>query len=328
MLQSQNLFCTGQDNKRSGKIKTDAALQQQTRGYGKMKPKGIAISIDALLAMILTIAFIGFIGIGLQQESETTEIRATTNLSQATDDAFTALDKSGFLAYQLVDRYSEPITLEQRRMIANAIDTNAKKMLPENIGMKVKISEYVPPSNLTACKSATDSTKFDTCFPAIARTSFESDVEEIPTDKEVTHGRKIQILKQSISAAGPTRECEIVDLDLKEEKNEQKTAMLEEVPPIDRLLLTEVIVEPSNYIACHEASDAPLVNREPTVTAKMRDLARQPVAIMLAMDESGSMAEYDMKQTSLTPTGSFNAGKCGAEPGDPTCTATTSNCPT
>jgi hypothetical protein len=354
MLQSQNSFCTGQGNKRSNGMKTSPAAKQHAKLWTKMTAKGIAISIDALLAMILTIAFIGFIGIGLQQEEATTTTQATTNLSQATDDAFTALDKSGFLAYQLVDRYSEPITAGQREMIANAIDTNAKKMLPENIGMKVKIKEYVPPSDqatLNICKSTTDLTKFDKCFPQGTRFPknpsdlFESNVEEIPTNKEVTHGRTIQILRQSIAAAGPTGECEVINL--KEEKNKQKTAMLDELPAIDRLLLTEVIVDPSNYIACHE-SPAPLNNREPTVTAKMRDLARQPVAIMLAMDESGSMAEYDMANcfpaSSCTapactciqgncPIGtcqkkqkSFNDGKCGAEPGD-TCTGKGGNCP-
>ncbi len=331
MLQSQNSFCTRQgDNKRSHKIKTHAASRLHTKLYWKMAPKGIAISIDALLAMILTIAFIGFIGLGLQQETETTDIKATTNLSQATDDAFTALDKSGFLASQLVDRYSEPITAGQRTNIANAIDTNAKKMLPRNIGMKVKISEYAPPVPLDPCRDAiktNDPDAFDICFPEAARHSSESDDEEIPADKEITHGRKIQILRQSIAAAGPTGECEVVNLNLEEKSKEKQTAFLEELPSIDRLLLTEVVVDPSNYpsnyIACHE-SPAPLANREPTVTAKMRDLARQPVAIMLAMDESGSMGTYDMSQK--TTNGSFDTGKCGTEPGAD-CEGTSGNCP-
>ena len=229
MLQSQNSFCTGQDNnKRSGEIKTHAASQRHTKLYGKMVPRGIAISIDALLAMILTIAFIGFIGVGLQQEGQTTEIKTTTNLSQATDDAFTALDKSGFLAYQLVDRYSEPITLDQQLRIANAIGTNAKKMLPDDLGLKVKISEYAPPVPLDPCRDAIKTNNpnaFNICFPAAARRSFASDVEEIPADKEITHGRKIQILRQSIAAAGPAGKCQVINY-LEEKNKEKETALL------------------------------------------------------------------------------------------------------
>ncbi len=275
---------------------------------------GFAISIDALLAMILTIALLGFVGIGLQEEESLTTV-ASAQISQTADDAFTALDNSGFLVQELVDRFS----VFRQESAAN-IYSEAKKMLPANAGLRVEVTEYIPTPNLPACRSAED---FDTCFPVGQRNTFEAG-EEIPANKEVVHGRKMQIMRRPVADKTGEDECALADpdIELKKEENFAEVVIASLNDEIEKNLETEIDVDPDDYIECDDGA-APLTAHEKAkVTVKLRDSSRKPVAIMLAMDESGSMAEYDILEQEET--GSFNDGTCGGG----ACYARTDNCPT
>lgn len=295
------------------------------------RKRGIAISIDALLAMILTIAFIGFIGLGLQQEEATTTTQAATNLSQTTNDAFAALDKSGVLANKLVDT-PDPITTGT----ANSVYNEAIPLLPANTGLKVKINEYVPTdlAPTATCKTIyKDPTKsaqekFDACFST--PTKIESDIKPIPTDKEVIHGRTIQITRQLLSgvdnkctklpqlpeagteAKNSEKTTALLQAETTKQQTEQKEAKNNEKQTAllageNEVLSTEIVVtntsnNPITQLECDQTA---------RVTAKIRSVRRDPVAIMLAVDESESMGIYDMLQQQKT--GTLNKGTCSGK---------------
>ncbi len=273
--------------------------------------KGFAISVDALLAMLLTIAFLGFIGMGIQEE-ELAVTEATISIKQTVDDVFNALDNSGLLAKKLANA-------ELRMdLITNPSDpTNpgiydaAKKLLSEEQSLKIVVNEYRAVDNLGPCRSEYDDylsgsstldEVFDACFSTPYATMEHSE-STLPLDEAVIHGRKLAIMRQPVSEKTGENRCILTsDAELKQEAKEKYIKALF-AEPLGADVETEVIVVPSDEISCDE---------EVTVVLKARNATRGPIAIMLAVDESGSMETLDM--LSQESTGSFNAGTCENEP--------------
>ena len=269
--------------------------------------------MDALLAMILTVAFFGVIGISMQ-EMEKPGTRTTIQIKQMADDIFTALDNSGLLAKRLADAELNELALTNPRepVLLPGIYDEARKMLPKNAELKVVINEYSPPSNLDACRAAYASyratpgssieTVFTACFGSAPRATAEYPAVPLP-EKEVAHGRKVLMMRQPVSDKIQQQKCLLPSEIGLEEKKAGPIAALEGALEADIKTWVDVrdpVTQDSlTEISCDQPAEMLL---------KARNMTRDPIAIMLATDKSGSMATYDM--LSKTATGSFNEGSC------------------
>jgi len=275
----------------------------------KSNKHGFAISIDALFATILTLGVLTFIGLGAVTE-ETAISEQTINIRQAADDAFTALNNSGILATYLADSELTPTTLANLSDPENpGIYYEAKRLLPQNLGLKVAISEYRAVDDLDiACRTTK---KFEDCF-GTAPFATQQFSESRLLDKEVIHGKKIVIMKETgqgeeIPEVGRTCVPEQL-LELEEEKSAVNAMLQSE--PLELSLETGIEVrDPDTGTALTSVSCSSTAAAE--IIAKARSTTRDPVAIILAMDRSGSMRTYDILTQEIS--GVLNYGECGEE---------------
>ena len=250
------------------------------------KQQGFALSIDALLATVLTITVLTFVGFGMQSSEESitpSEIR----IRQSVDDTFTVLDNSGFLVNALVDATeANP---------AGTIFKKAKTLLSESIGLGIEVTEYEP----TGTGQCDD---FDNCF-GLPEEVFTANIP-IPSDREIMHGRKTLITK-SLGADVGENECQIIETGFLKEK-EKITAMFEEE---EKAVSTQAIVTNDSMNLISEL----LCDESAVVTLKMKDNSRDPIAVVMAMDKSESMEEYDMSQGNVleNPPAIDGNGTCG-----------------
>jgi len=152
-----------------------------------IQDKGMAISIDALLAILLFIGMIAFLSIEPISEDEMTQPMIA--ISQIADDAIAAMDNTGFMMQSIEDGDSA------------AIETKLQNLLPGTVEFRLKMLQYT--SNLddptSVCKSTQD---FEDCFPSVYPGSDENPKlffeigRSIPEDKEIFHGKKIFIKKE------------------------------------------------------------------------------------------------------------------------------------
>ncbi len=270
--------------------------------------KGFAIAVDALLATVLTITVLTVIGFGMQSNEDiitSSEIR----IKQTVDDTFTALNNSGTIAKYLADPQLTQTSIFNPDDPENpGIYTEAQQLLPKNIGLKVKVSEYLAAegTDLDTCKATKN---FSDCFGVPTGTPFEEvewPLESLPNN-EIVHGRKIAITKEiSTGETAEGKECVPVEnLELKESIKEKVNAVfLEGETGIETWIeITDTDDTPIDELSCDQIAK---------VTIRARNQARDPVAIVLAMDESGSMSTYDALTQEAT--GTFNAGTCNDEP--------------
>jgi len=253
---------------------------------GFTKQQGFALSIDALLATVLTLSVLTFVGFGMQSSEESitpSEIR----IRQSVDDTFTVLDNSGFLVYALVDATeTDP---------AVAIFEKAKTLLSKNIGLGIEVTEYEPKDD-EACDNFAD------CFGP-PKTPFTKNIPILP-GREIMHGRKILIAK-SLGADVAGKKCKIIEIELSKEK-EKITAMFEEEEE-GKAVLTQAIVtneemNPISELSCDDSA---------IVTLKMKDNSRDPIAVVMAMDRSESMEEFGIITNESSR--KFNEGTCQNE---------------
>jgi Mg-chelatase subunit ChlD len=279
----------------------------------KVKIKGFAISIDALFATLLVIGALALIGI----ETQTTDIRVVStslNIKQVADDAFASLDNSGTLEKYLANPQLSPLTLlNPPNPGSPGIYYEALRLLPENSGLKIVITEYLAADDLTQCKLTGS---FDDCFGApIAAESFPTGA--VP-DKRTISGRRILVTKESPlgqDVAGG-RECVPGQLIANAaEKEEFEKWMLQAAPALDIetwIGITDKggsVLNQTNPLVCYENGSQ--ANETAKVTIKARNSSRDPVAIAMALDRSGSMDTYDV--ITQQATGTFQGGVCENE---------------
>lgn len=276
----------------------------------KISANGFAISVDALLAILLTFSVLVFVGFEVRQPQSSLDY-SKVSLKQSADDAFTALDNTGITVKMLIDQECG----SPGDSPAECIKDEAEKLMPENTELHVKVTEYSPASDLTACR-ATKS--FGDCFDI--GSTVESG-EAIPTDKEVMHGRKLEMMK---NLGGTTSNvCKVIS-SLSEKKEEKPKAAFQDEEKIItmEIMVTDDSMNSLESLECCENPASPTAAEKAVVTMKLRDSSRDPIAIMLAMDRSLSMNTYDT--LAQGETGSFNAGTCT---GGAVCSTTTPNCP-
>ncbi len=140
----------------------------------------MAMSIDALLAIVLFLAMIAFLSLEPVSEMPTTQPRIALN--QLVDDAVAAMDSTGFIMQSIESGDAGPI------------ETRLQGLLAENIGFRLEMLQYESTLDEPGSQCRTNK-DFETCFPNLP-TEFFTVGEEIPADKEVFHGRKIFIKKE------------------------------------------------------------------------------------------------------------------------------------
>jgi len=140
----------------------------------------MAISIDALLAILLFIALIAFISIDPISEVSLTQPKVLAN--QLVDDAIATMDNTGFIMEAVES--GNP----------NQIETKLTELLPNTVDYKLVMLQYQ--SNLdiedSPCRTNKD---FANCFPEYP-TEFLTLGSEIPTNRTIFHSRKIFIKKE------------------------------------------------------------------------------------------------------------------------------------
>ncbi len=289
-------------------------------GIGK---RGFAVSVDALLATMLTIGVLTFIGLGIQTpQSDMTPL--APSLKQAANDSFSVLENSGILAKNLADN-----ELSQRALTNNqgtGIYDEVKKLLPANAELNIVITEYRAKENLAACRTAyadflgagatydTIESVFDECFDEETGQESYPGISASP-EKEVAHGRKIAAMKQPIIEETGGTVCVPQTFEFEEEEQALRALFEGE---LEADVETNVTVTDLSGGAISEISCDDTVK----LTIRARNQSRDPIAIMLAMDISGSMAEYDALAQETS--GTVNGSTCDG--GD--CIVTTNNCPT
>ncbi len=230
------------------------------------KNKGFAISMDSLFALFLLIAFVGIIGIGIN-ESVKTENGRQPYLKQQADDVFNALDNSGALARKLANaELREGLLHNNLDPTDLGIYEQAKRLLPENTGLKIIVKEYRA-NDLDTCKAAyliypetvTIEEVFDTCF-GTAHASIEYP-SKLPTDRTLIHGKKIAVMRQPVSDKIGQGLCVLQEnLEFKEKEKEFIVAMLQTKPVID----TNVVFDETE-IVCGEAVEVTIKARSEEV---------------------------------------------------------------
>jgi len=112
--------------------------------------RGIALSIDALLAMMLFLGLVVFVS--LEPVSEVQIVQPEVMINQMVDDAIAAMDNTGFIMRSIEDGNALPI------------EDKLNGLLPGSIGFRLEMLQYT--SNLddplSVCRG---NQTFDDCFP-------------------------------------------------------------------------------------------------------------------------------------------------------------------
>ena len=154
----------------------------QNSQYTTRNKKGMAMSIDALLALIVFVALVAFISTDLASDLPMTQPRLASN--QLIDDAITTMDSTGFIMQCIENGQFEEM------------ETKLEAMLPENMDYNIEIIRYDAPLDMPGneCRDPILGQNFETCFP------YDINVytigSERPTDKDLFHGQKIFIKKE------------------------------------------------------------------------------------------------------------------------------------
>ncbi len=272
--------------------------------------KGFAISVDSLLAMLLILAFLGVIGLGIQEQGP--GFLPQTSLKQIADDTFIALDNSGLIAERLADAELRlDLIYNPTEPTALGIYDHAKALLPDETELKVVVREFRPKADLggpQGCRakygnylqgSGTLENVFGECF-GTEYASIEYPATAVPSDREIVHGKRIAMLRQPKGDEGGN-ECILpAEARLKEANSDSVTALLQ---GLEADIETSVEVDPSDSIDCDQSAQ---------VTLKARNASRDPIVIVLAVDESGSMETYDISQGEIASNPpQLGGGTCG-----------------
>ena len=166
----------------------------QNSQYITRNKKGIAMSIDALLALIIFIAMVAFISTDPASELALTQPRLASN--QLVDDIVTAMDGTGFIMNNIYN--GTPEEIEQKM----------QDMLPISTDFNIEFKKYGSGLDISsACREDKD---FTSCFPTMFDfdgdgtpeanpQTFFTGGNPIPENKEIFHGKKIFVKKEPSS---------------------------------------------------------------------------------------------------------------------------------
>ena len=231
------------------------------------KAKGFVFSLDAVFALIIVIALIGFALVVSFDKSPSTFSR--TNLSQLSDDAITALDNAGFFANEIdANGFSSATALSMYNKI--------KSLYPGNVDLNLVLKEYT--YDIAACKG-TES--FEDCFKDINTLSLSVGLS-LPANKEIVHGKKVFSKKQ------PPGQCALSLSQEDPRKLKKKPSGPLFFDDEDDQILEgievdfNVVVVPSDQITCDE-------NISITLNVGINTILRKPIDVVMVLDKSSSM---------------------------------------
>ncbi len=269
--------------------------------------RGFAIALDALMAIILVTALLVFLS--QQPDLPSPGIDTSKRLKEITHNAFATLENSGILGDYLVERVFDANS-------ARDINREAKKLVPGNVDLKVKITAFQATTDMAYCRNQQ---RFETCFDT-PNAIVSMAGKEPPPGKEVVYGKKILAIRQpGGETKGPSGEilCTMQgELAPKKTKKPFSYAWFDE----NTASIEFQAYAHSNSMAC--ASTMPPTGGPPdnppgrvaeysTVTLKARNQTRDPLDVYLILDKSGSMETYDMQISSSKVTGvPASGGKC------------------
>ncbi len=165
----------------------------QNSQYITRNKKGMAMSIDALLALIVFIAMVAFIS--TEPASELPLTQPSLAVNQIVDDAISAIESTGYIM-ETIENSSGKTKVEME----GEMQQKLQEMLPEQIDFRIEMLQYQSalddPATSEACRAAGAS--FEDCFPTEADnpTMFIEVGSSPPADKDLFHGRKIFIKKE------------------------------------------------------------------------------------------------------------------------------------
>ncbi len=226
--------------------------------------KGFTFSFDAILALVLVSGIILSAGLFFSEE------KAERNIGQELNDAFNAMEQTGFLISQMDANTSAS---------AENIYNKLEGFFPDYLDLNVSVKQF----DLNSIKCRNNQT-FNDCFGTdFNEFSFGS---EVPENKTVFYGKKLIVKKQ------PPGECDTNILGLMQ--SEQKFVfdtgkIFFDFMGEDLNFVFDVNTVPDTELECDQNI---IVN----LTAAFPPGYRRPVDIMLVIDKSGSMSwggEYD-----------------------------------
>ena len=161
----------------------EVMLLLQNSRFISQNNKGVGISIDALLALVLFLSMVTLLNV--QPVKELSLIEPKIAVNQLMGDAMTALDNNGSIIRALENSTT---ATELKQTIEGTLDA----LLPDTIEYRLEFKDYNADLSLE-CKQLKT---FEKCFPKPAETLFTSDTT-VPEDRDVFHGRKIFIKKEN-----------------------------------------------------------------------------------------------------------------------------------
>ncbi|GEM_PF-4475985 len=241
-----------------------------------MNPKGIAIALDAFFALLLLgTVLVFFAGLPF---SEPPVSQTASHLDEAMTGIVNSLEKTGFLSSQLVDRVFDQQSVDE-------IYEKATALLPPSTALRVQVTKFGIPEVLTACIA---SRAFADCFPSSLREEFAAG-DALPTSGFVKE-QKVLSRRQPVSDVTDLAGNQCASIVLKPSPK----------PQVLRLQQQELPVEfDAKVTAVGGTWDSPALtqlscDQDALMILRARNEAREPVALMLVMDRSGSMIQTDM----------------------------------
>lgn len=253
---------------------------------------GFAIALDALMAIILVTALIVF----LSQQTDVLSpgLGISQHLQEQTGNAFVALENGGTLGNLLVEQAFDSTS-------AQKVYREAKKFLPGNVDVHVRVTVFQQKPNLTACR--TTKTMQD-CF---SDGNISESVNEIPAGKEVFYGRRLMVFRQpSSDTVGPKGEaiCQVEgDFSPKKTVVDNQKVLRAMFQDYNAPVLEFKTTAFTNLLQCADSNPPNLSPPQnppgsypdsSNITIFARNQTRNPMDVILVLDVSGSMSTYDM----------------------------------
>ncbi|MFH1225252.1 MAG: vWA domain-containing protein [Candidatus Diapherotrites archaeon] len=243
----------------------------------------MAISVDALLAVILIATLATFGKFALYQEAAPNNLVKMQTM-QRTDDVFTTMVNSGYMMDVMDDNGFNSASVQ-------AIYAKMNAMTPSSLGLRIAMRKY--DINFMQCR---ESKTFEACFPDESM----SEIIEggtVPPDTEVLHGRKVFVKQEKPGECGGDYNGGYAQGGI---ADALWNGILMFAAYGNADINFSIDVSPESELNCDEEADVSL-------GISVGIGGRDPVDVALVMDRSGSMDDYTMFDRNVL-TGQFDDG--------------------
>lgn len=259
--------------------------------YLIVKSKGFVLTVDAIIALLLVVAFITVVRVSpYEPQPYLSKVLSTQKMG----DIFAEMDENGFMLEALDANATADAKMNQ-------IYGKLRTLIPKNMDFRIELLQYNP--NILNCRALKT---FDSCFTL--NNIYPAKGGALPLGRDLTSGTTSFMKKQ------PPGQCELVGAGLAGKKGGNSGS--------DKLLLSDykgtlffdgerdinvffgVKINPEGEIECDQQVT---VDINVFVPPDENIGERKPADIMLVVDRSGSMDEYTIRLADLN-SGTFNQG--------------------